>query len=115
MKDRIAVRTVPPKPVTVIIETPELIPVAYAAVANISDAGACLWTAAGLRAGDRIILQMNFVGEEQPLQAAARVVWSDWGDGGGRCGLQWAARSGPQHARLKSLIQQPEQPLASNA
>jgi len=112
MKDRTAVRIVPPRPVTVIIETPELIPVAYGAVANISDAGACLWTAAGFHAGDRIILQMNFAGEEHPLQAAARVIWSDWGDGGGRCGLQWAARSGPQHARLKSLI---GEPVHSNA
>lgn len=106
-KERGAVRIVPEIPVTVVIENQDLQPVASGAVTNISEAGACVWSGdSSFAAGDRLILLLSF-GEGQALQAAGRVVWSGPdGDheGAALYGVQWAATSGPQHARLKSLI-----------
>jgi Tfp pilus assembly protein PilZ len=107
MRERSAVRVVPQRPVTVVIETQELQSVASGAVADISDAGACVWTdETGFAVGDRLILLLSF-DERESLQAAGRVVWSApdrFHEGASRYGLQWAATSGPQHARLKTLI-----------
>lgn len=107
MRERGAVRVVPQTPVTVVIETQDLQPVAFGAVANISENGACVWTPeAGFSVGERLILLLSF-GEGESLQAAGLVVWSGpdlFHEGALRYGLQWAATSGPQHARLKSLI-----------
>jgi Tfp pilus assembly protein PilZ len=106
-KERGAVRVIPRQPVTVVIGTQDLRPVARGAVADISEAGACFWTHEGAFAvGDRLILMLSF-DESQSLQAAGRVVWSAPDrvhEGSSRYGLQWAATSGPQHARLKTLI-----------
>jgi Tfp pilus assembly protein PilZ len=106
-KERSAVRVVPQRPVTVVIETHDFQPVAFGGVADISEAGACVWTdEAGFAVGDRLILLLSF-DQSQSLQAAGRVVWSGpdrFHEGASRYGLQWAATSGPQHARLKTLI-----------
>ena len=106
-KERSAVRVIPQRPVTVVIETQDLRPVAHGAVADISEAGACVRTEeAGFAVGDRLILLLSF-DESHSLQAAGRVVWSapdGTHEGSSRYGLQWAATSGPQHARLKTLI-----------
>jgi Tfp pilus assembly protein PilZ len=106
MRERSAVRVVPERAITVVIESQDFQPVAFGAVADISEAGACVWTEeAGFAIGDRLILLLSFGMES--LQAAGRVVWSGPDrahQGASRYGLQWAATSGPQHARLKTLI-----------
>lgn len=90
-----------------VIETQDFQPVAFGAVADISESGACVWTdEAGFAVGDRLILLLTFE-ESESLQAAGRVVWSGpdrFHEGASRYGLQWAATSGPQHGRLKTLI-----------
>ena len=108
MPERRAVRVVPQQPVTVVLETQDLKPVGFGALADISEAGACVWTREpGFSVGDSLILLLHFAGQGSPLRAAGRVIWSGpdrLHDGAARYGFEWAATSGPQHARLKILI-----------
>jgi len=105
MDKRTTVRFVPRRAVTALLEDQDLVPVALARVADISEGGVCLWTDASVRAGDLLILQISFPEELRPFQAAGRVVWTrDEGAGHGQCGVAWASTAGPQHARLSILI-----------
>jgi Tfp pilus assembly protein PilZ len=105
MDKRTTVRFVPRRPVTALLEDQDLVPVALAQVADISEGGVCLWTDAEVRAGDLLILQLSFPQELRPFQAAGRVVWTRGADAArGQCGVAWAATTGPQHARLSILI-----------
>jgi Tfp pilus assembly protein PilZ len=104
MDKRTSVRFVPRRTVTALLEDQDLVPVALARVADISEGGVCLWTDAELHAGDLLILQLSFPEELRPFQAAGRVVWIRPQDAGGQCGVAWAATAGPQHARLSILI-----------
>jgi Tfp pilus assembly protein PilZ len=107
MRERAATRVIPKSAVTVAIETQGL-PVAFGVVANISEAGACVWTNGAFQVGDSLVLRLSFPQEPLPLQAAGRVVWEEIGrlhrGGALRYGLQWSHASGPQHHRLKLLI-----------
>jgi hypothetical protein len=104
MDKRTTVRFVPRRTVTALLEDQDLVPVALARVADISEGGVCLWTDAALRAGDLVILQLSFPEELRPFQAAGRVVWTRDEVGHGQCGVAWATTVGPQHARLAVLI-----------
>ena len=76
-------------------------------VSNISDHGACVVTDGQFPIGESLVLLLVFSPEAQPFQAAGRVVWlRSAGDAPGaqRYGLQWAHKTGPQHARLRELI-----------
>jgi Tfp pilus assembly protein PilZ len=106
MRKRNALRLIPRSAVTVVIENQGL-PRAFGVIANISDAGACIWTTGAFQVGESLVLRLTFAREAQPFQAAGRVVWGDAGRNGGAAlcyGLEWAHRSGPHHARLKGLI-----------
>ena len=106
MRDRIAIRVVPRSAVTVAIEGQDG-PDTYGVVANISDGGVCVWTDGAFQIGETLVLQLSFAREPQPLQAAGCIVWSERNpheEGARRYGLQWAHTSGPQHARLRSVI-----------
>ena len=106
MRERVAVRVIPRSAVTVALGNHDL-PRAYGVVANISEAGACVWTNGAFRTGDSLVLRLSFAHEGQPFQAAGTVVWSEQGRDQGdtlRYGLRWAHASGPQHDRLKTLI-----------
>jgi Tfp pilus assembly protein PilZ len=106
MRKRNALRVIPRSAVTVVIENQGL-PRAFGVVANISDAGACVWTTAAFDVGENLVLRLSFALEPQPFQAAGRVVWGETGRNGAGAlcyGLQWAHPSGPQHARLRGLI-----------
>jgi Tfp pilus assembly protein PilZ len=105
MDKRTSVRFVPHRPVTALLEDRDLVPLALAQVADISEGGVCLWTDASLSTGDLLILQLSFPEELRPFQAAGRVVWTRGKQPGhGRCGVAWATTAGPQHARLSFLI-----------
>lgn len=104
MDKRTTVRFVPRRAVTALLEDQDLVPLALARVADISEGGICLWTDAEVRTGDLVILQLSFPEELRPFQAAGRVVWTRGEVGHGQCGVAWAATAGPQHARLSILI-----------
>ena len=106
MRERGAVRVVPRRAVTIVIEN-EGFPLAYGVVANISASGACVWTDRRLQVGDSINLRLSFPREPQPIQASGRVIWGAQTDGGeaSRYGLEWDAGSLPQRDRLKTLIE----------
>jgi Tfp pilus assembly protein PilZ len=97
----------------VVIETQDAQPVTFGGVVDISEAGACVWTdESGFAVGSRLILLLSS-DQCRSLQAAGRVVWTGPDrvhEGAYRYGLQWAATSGPQHARLKALIRSTQAP-----
>lgn len=106
MFERASVRLNPRNPVRVEIGRAGHV-TALGVVANISDHGACVVTDGEFPIGESLVLQLVFSPEAQPFQAAGRVVWArPAGEmaGAQRYGLQWAHRTGPQHARLRELI-----------
>jgi Tfp pilus assembly protein PilZ len=106
MRERTAVRVIPRNAVTVAIEN-QGYPMAYGVVANISEAGVCVWTNGAFAVGENLVLRLSFPNEGQPLQAAGRVVWEDSrrdAKGAMRLGVQWSHTVGPAHARLKQMI-----------
>jgi tRNA A-37 threonylcarbamoyl transferase component Bud32/Tfp pilus assembly protein PilZ len=100
MDKRNTTRFVPRRIVTALLESQDLVPLSLARVADISEGGVCLWTNAALHTGDVLILQLSFPEEDQPFQAAGRVVWSESG-AAGRCGVAWAATAGPQQCAAR--------------
>ena len=104
MDKRTSIRFVPLRAVTALLEDQDLVPVALARVADISEGGVCLWTDADVHTGDLLILQLSFPEELRPFQAAGRVVWTRGDAGHGQCGVAWANTVGPQHTRLTVLI-----------
>jgi Tfp pilus assembly protein PilZ len=106
MFERASVRVNPRTPVRVEIGSPGQ-PTTLGVVSNISDHGACVVTDGRFPIGESLVLQLTFSPDTQPFQAAGRVVWmrpAAETAGGQRYGLQWAHRTGPQHARLRELI-----------
>lgn len=105
MQDRGAVRVVPKRAITVVIEN-EGFPLAYGVVANISDHGACLWTNRRLQVGEGVSLRLSFAREPQPIEATGRVIWGEPDQEGDtlRYGLRWEEASLPGRDRLKTLI-----------
>jgi hypothetical protein len=82
--------------------------VAYGEVADLSVSGACLWTAGGLSAGDRLDLRLDPEdGLSRGVETAAWVVWSRRGIAGDlrtRCGLRWEEAPRPGQAALRAFI-----------
>jgi Tfp pilus assembly protein PilZ len=106
MFERASTRVNPRTPVRVEIGKPGQ-PTALGVVSNISDHGACVVTDGDFPIGESLVLHLVFSPETQPFQAAGRVIWirpAGEAPGAQRYGLQWAHRTGPQHARLRELI-----------
>jgi Tfp pilus assembly protein PilZ len=106
MQERAVVRVTPRNAVTVAIVN-QGYPMAYGVVANISENGACVWTNGDFAVGESLVLRLSFPREDQPLQAAGRIVWEDPERderGAMRLGLRWHHTVGPAHHRLKELI-----------
>lgn len=104
MRERNAVRVVPRSAVTVAIANQGL-SLAYGVVADISEAGACVWTNGLFKPGEALNLRLSFANEAQPFQASGRLVWMEPRTGKGvlRCGVQWAP-PGSKPSRLRTLI-----------
>jgi Tfp pilus assembly protein PilZ len=108
MQERSAVRVTPRSAITVVIENQGL-PFAYGVVANISEAGVCVWTNGRFKVGENLVLRLSFSREPQPFQAAGVVVWGDAFPERGagsevRYGLQWGPAEAPVQAHLRTLI-----------
>jgi hypothetical protein len=107
MRERRTVRIVPRRPITVALEDAGA-PFAYGVVANISTAGACIWTDARLDAGRSVALRLSFPKGSRPLDAEGVVVWrggsSETSTEGLRYGLQWSGESPGGEERLARMI-----------
>jgi len=105
MVERSAIRVVPKSAITVAIEEEGAVR-AYGVVANISEAGACVWTDATLDVGQDLMFALSFPHEPQPLETRGRVVWAGPTptEGTVRYGLQWSSPTRAERARLKELI-----------
>jgi Tfp pilus assembly protein PilZ len=82
-------------------------PVAYGAVANLSESGACVWTAELFNVGEELSLRLSGAREPQPLQAPALVVWGAEDAGvaerAHRYGLKWVALPPEYRSLLRRL------------
>jgi Tfp pilus assembly protein PilZ len=103
MRERSALRVVPAKPVTVALEHPKR-PLAYGVVANISECGGCVLTAAQFEVGEEVVLILSFAREAQPIETPGRIIWTNHGPSGTvQYGLKFDT-SFDIHVRLKQLI-----------
>lgn len=106
MHERGAVRVVPRKAVTVVIENRGL-PLAYGVVANISANGACVWTNGRFEVGEKVELRLSFPREPETFETTGHIVWGalapDETDAL-RYGLEWDEAPATVRGRLKALI-----------
>ena len=101
-------RIVPPNPITVAIDDESGLPLGYGVIANVSDAGGCIWTDSRLEPGARLSLRVSFPNPAEVHEAAGLVVWGDEGEDhvGGRMhryGLQWNDASSACVRRLRQV------------
>jgi hypothetical protein len=101
-------RIVPPSPITVAIDDENALPLGYGVIANVSDAGSCIWTDTRLEPGARLSLRVSFPHPAEVHEAAALVVWGDEGeDRAGtrmlRYGLRWKDASSACVRRLREV------------
>ena len=106
MKDRAFVRAIPRTPMTVAFEEAGQ-PLAYGAIANISEGGACVWSAANFVVGQRLSLRLSAARRSQPLESPAVVVW-ETGEKDDpqthRYGIRWVAPSPEYRHELRQLL-----------
>ena len=106
MQDRAFVRAVPRTPMTVAFEEAGE-PLAYGAVANISEGGACVWSAANFEVGQRLGLRLSAARRPQPLEAPAVVMWESREKDQPhthRYGLRWVAPTAEYRGELRRLL-----------
>ncbi len=106
MQDRAFVRAVPRTPMTVAFEETGQ-PLAYGAVANISEGGACVWSAANFAVGQRLSLRLSAARRPQPLEAPAVVMWGSREKDQPhthRYGLRWVAPTKEYQSDLRRLL-----------
>jgi len=106
MQDRAFVRAIPRTPMTVAFEEAGE-PLAYGAVANISEGGACVWSAANFVVGQRLSLRLSAVRRPQPLEAPAVVMWETREKDEPhthRYGLRWVAPTTEYRHELRQLL-----------
>jgi len=101
-------RIVPPSPITVAIDDENGLPLGYGVIANVSDAGGCIWTDSLLEPGARLGLRVSFPRPAEVHEAAALVVWGDEGEDRAGCrmrryGLQWRDASSACVRRLREI------------
>ena len=106
MRTRAFVRAIPRSPMTVVFE--DAGELAYGAVANISEGGVCVWTAAQFGVGRQVSLRLSAARQPQPLEAPALVVW-DSGDAARepqthRYGLQWVEPTPAYRGQIRRLL-----------
>ena len=104
MRDRANARFVPSRSVTVVFEGRETTR-AYGVVANLSEGGACVWSDAHLKAGERVTLAVSFARASRPVPADARIVWTGPGSrpGASRYGVEFDPET-TEAAHLRRLI-----------
>ena len=104
MRERANARFVPRRSVTVVFEARDNTR-AYGVVADLSEAGACVWSDAHLKPGQQVKLAVSFARAARPVSAEARVVWTGPGSkpGASRYGMQWDPET-PDAEHLRRLI-----------
>ncbi len=82
-------------------------PVAYGAVANLSEGGACVWTAAHFDVGQELSLRLSGAREPQPVESCGRVIWESAeateGQEAHRYGLEWVTPSTEYRRQLRRM------------
>ena len=94
-------RIVPPNPITVAIDDENGLPLGYGVIANVSDAGGCIWTDGRLEPGARLGLRVSFAHPPEVHEVAALVVWG--AEGEDRAGMPDAPLRPAVEGRLVGL------------
>jgi PilZ domain len=83
-------------------------PAAYGAVANLSEGGACVWTAAHFVVGQWLSLRLSATPEPRPLEAPAIVVWGTEDhvqrEHAHLYGLRWLQPSAGHRQQIRRLV-----------
>jgi len=107
MRTRAFVRAVPQSPMTVAFEEAGEA-FAYGAVANISEGGACIWTASQFDVGRELNLRLSAAPQPQPFEAPALVVWAttdpEKEPQTHRYGLQWVEPTSDHRSQIRRLL-----------
>ena len=107
MQKRAHVRAIPRTPVTVAFDEGGE-PLAYGAVANISEGGACVWTSAHFEVGQRLSVRLSASRRPQPLESSAVVVWEagekNDDERSHRYGLRWSSPTPEYRSQVRSLF-----------
>jgi hypothetical protein len=105
---RLTPRIVPPSPITLAIEDDSGESVAYGVIADISGAGACIWTDAALTVGQTLSFRISFPEPPDVHELVGVIVWTEPSrepDGGGarRSGVEWLHATRACRERLREL------------
>jgi hypothetical protein len=117
---RLTPRIVPPSPITVAIEDDKGGTVAYGVVADISGAGACVWTDAPLAVGQTLSFRISFAEPPDVHELLGVVVWTELsGESEGRrarrSGVEWLDATRACRERLRELAGRAVQPAGDEA
>jgi hypothetical protein len=112
---RLTPRIVPPSPITLAIEDDTGEPVAYGVIADVSGAGACVWTDAALSVGQTLSFRISFAESPDVHELVGVVVWTEPpsesdGRGARRSGVEWLGATRPCRERLRELAGRAVQP-----
>jgi hypothetical protein len=109
---RLSVRVVPPTPITVAIDDEETgLCLCYGVIANVSEAGACVWTNGELASGARLLLRISFANPPEVHEITGLVVWegnaaptsAPVATGLRRFGIEWLGASTACVLRLREV------------
>jgi len=107
MRTRAYVRGIPRTPMTVAFEDAGE-PLGYGAVANLSEGGACVWTATHFDVGQHLSIRLSAARQMQPFEAPAVVVWGaetpNEEPRTRRYGLQWVEPTPGYQGQLRQLL-----------
>ncbi len=109
-------RIVPQSPITVAIDDVKGLSLCYGVVANISDAGACVWTNGALPSGTELLFRVSFANPPEVHELRGVVVWEreddgSLGQGTRRFGVEWRDATCSCAKRLHDLATGVEEEL----
>jgi hypothetical protein len=117
---RLTPRIVPPSPITLAIEDEKGETVAYGVVADISGAGACVWTDAALAVGQTLSFRISFAEPPDVQELLGVVVWTEESRQSESCrtrrsGIEWLGATRACRERLREMAGRAVQPAGSEA
>jgi len=115
---RLTPRIVPTSPITLALEDDKGEPVAYGVVADISGAGACVWTDAALAVGQTLSFRISFAEPPDVHELVGVVVWTEpsresEGCCARRSGIEWLGATRACRERLRELAGRAVQPAGN--
>jgi hypothetical protein len=107
-------RVVPGSPLTVAIEDESGLCLGYGVIANLSRAGACIWTNGALPPGAHLSFRLSFCNPAEVHEVDGLVVWGGTGESHPeasilRFGVEWQETPAACAHRLSDLVRDAEE------